>query len=122
MRKPVVVMERPPTPASLTELANNDDNLVRELGILALTVDERIGAILSGLRRLSGVAVAAIPSEFAGLNPGLGTGDVIYELNGARINSLEELRTALASKKTHDPIALLIERRGQLEYVTLEME
>jgi S1-C subfamily serine protease len=85
-------------------------------------VDARVSAILPDLRRPTGVAVAAIPSEFAGLNPGLGTGDVIYELNGARINSLEELRTALAAKKTHDPIALLIERQGQLQYVTLEIE
>jgi serine protease Do len=122
MQKAVVLMERPPTPANLTELANNDENLVRELGILALTVDERINAILPGLRRLSGVAVAAIPSEFAGLNPGLGTGDVIYELNGARITSLEELRAALKGKRIHDPAALLIERRGQLQYVTFELE
>jgi serine protease Do len=122
LQKKVTLAERPPLPASLTELANNDDNLVRQLGILALTVDARVSAILPDLRRPTGVAVAAIPSEFAGLNPGLGTGDVIYELNGARINSLEELRTALAAKKTHDPVALLIERQGQLQYVTLEIE
>ena len=122
IQKKVVLLERPPTSASLTELANDDDNLVRELGILALTVDARVNAILPVLRRLSGVAVAAIPSEFAGLNPGLGTGDVIYEMNGGRINSLEELRAALAAKKTHDAIALLVERRGQLQYITLEME
>ncbi len=43
-------------------------------------------------------------------------------MNGAHINSLEELRSALASKKVHDPVALLIERQGQLQYVTLEIE
>lgn len=122
LQKTVTVMERPPSPTNLSELANDDDNLVRQLGILALTVDEKVSAILSGLRRLSGVVVAAIPAEFAGLNPGLGTGDVIYELNGARVSSLEGLRSALAAKRTHDPIALLIERKGQLQYVTLEME
>jgi S1-C subfamily serine protease len=122
MKKTVAIVERPPEPASLAELATNDENLVRQLGILALTVDERVNAILPGLRRLAGVVVVAIPSEFAGLNPGLGTGDVIYEMNGAHINSLEELRTALAAKKTHDPVALLIERGGQLQYVTLEIE
>jgi serine protease Do len=122
MQVKVVLMEKPPSPASLTELADDDENLVRQLGILALTVDEKVNGILPGLRRLTGVAVAAIPYEFAGLNPGLSTGDVIYELNGARINSLEELRTALAAKKVRDPIALLIERHGQLQYVTLELE
>jgi len=122
LQKTVAVVEGPSSPANLIELANRDDNLVRELGILALTVDEKVNSILPGLRRLSGVAVAAVPAEFAGLNPGLGTGDVIYELNGARIKSLEDLRAALASKKIHDPIALLIERGGRLQYISLELE
>jgi len=122
MSKKVVLAERPPTPESLSELANSDANLVRRLGILALTVDAKVTAILPGLRRLTGVAIAAIPAEFAGLNPGLIAGDVIYELNGSRINSLEELRTTLDAKKTHDPIALLIERDSELQYVTLELE
>jgi S1-C subfamily serine protease len=121
-QKNVTVMERPPSPANLTELANHDDNLVRQLGILAVTVDEKVSTILSGLRRLNGVAVAGIPTEFAGLNPGLGTGDVIYELNGGRVRSLEEVRSTLAAKKIHDPIALLIERGGQLQYITAELE
>ena len=122
LQKTVAVIEGASSPASLTELANRDDNLVRELGILALTVDGKVNSILPGLRRLSGVVVAAVPAEFAGLNPGLGAGDVIYELNGARINSLEDLRTALAAKKIHDPIALLIERGGRLQYISLELE
>jgi serine protease Do len=118
----VSVLEGPRSAASLTELANDDDNLVRELGILALTLDEKVSDILSKLRRLSGVVVAAIPTEFAGANPGLLTGDAIYELNGTRLYSLDDLRKALASKHMHDPIALLVEREGRLIYVTLELE
>ena len=49
-------------------------------------------------------------------------GDAIYELNGSRIGALEELRTALDAKKAGDPIALLIERSGQLVYVSFELE
>ncbi len=67
----VTVLEAPRSPSSLNELANSDDNLVRQLGILALTLDEKVTGILSGLRRLSGVVVAGIPAEFAGANPGL---------------------------------------------------
>ena len=118
----VTVLEAPRSPSSLNELANSDDNLVRQLGILALTLDEKVAGILSGLRRLSGVVVAGIPAEFAGANPGLLTGDVIYELNGERLLSLEDLQKALAPKKTHDPIVLLVERQSQLRYVTLELE
>jgi serine protease Do len=122
MQIKVPIMEAPRSPANLTEVANGDDNLVRQLGILAVTLDEKVTGILPNLRRLSGVVVAAIPAEFAGANPGLLTGDVIYELNGIHLTSLEDLQKALAGKKTHDPIALLVERQGQLVYVTLELE
>jgi serine protease Do len=118
----VPILEAPRSATNLTDLANSDDNLVRQLGILALTLDDKVTGILSGLRRLSGVVVAGIPAEFAGANPGLITGDAIYELNGEHLHSLEELQKALAAKKTHDPVVLLVERQSQLRYVTLELE
>jgi len=118
MSKTVAVIERKNQPGQLEDLVNYDAALVRRLGILAMTVDEKVTAILPDLRRLSGVAVAAVPAEFAGLNPGLLPGDVIYELNNRRIASLDELRDALKDKKSGDPIALLVERFGQLIYVT----
>jgi len=94
----------PRSPEDLEELASRDAHLIRRLGVLALTLDERVTPILPDLRRLSGVVVAAIPAEFAGLNPGLIAGDAIYELNGSRIGTLEELRTALDGKKTEIPL------------------
>jgi membrane-associated protease RseP (regulator of RpoE activity) len=122
LQKTVAVLARPRSPEDLEELASRDAHLIRRLGVLALTLDERVTPILPDLRRLSGVVVAAIPAEFAGLNPGLIAGDAIYELNGSRIGALEELRTALDAKKAGDPIALLIERSGQLVYVSFELE
>jgi serine protease Do len=122
MKKTVTVMERPNSPAGLADLASHDARLVRELGILALTVDERVTSILSDLRRLYGVAVAAIPAEFLASNPGLAAGDVIYEMNGKRIASLQALMTELASRKTGDPVALLVERDGRLIFVSFELE
>lgn len=122
MSKTVAVLDRNNEPGQLEELANSDAALVRQLGILAVTVDERVNAILPNLRRLSGVAVAAVPTEYAGLNPGLVAGDVIYSLNNQRIASLDELRDALKARKAGDPIALLVERYGQLIYVTTTLE
>jgi serine protease Do len=118
----VAILERKSAPSQLEELVNYDAALVRQLGILAMTVDEKVTAVLPDLRRLSGVAVAAVPAEYAGLNPGLLTGDVIYELNNQRLASLDELRDALKARKTGDPIALLVERYGQLIYVTATIE
>jgi serine protease Do len=118
----VAVLDRKSAPGQLEDLVNYDTALVRRLGILALTVDERVNAIMPNLRRLSGVAVAAVPEEYAGLNPGLLAGDVIYELNTQPVPTLEDLRKALNSKKRGDPIVLLVERLSQLIYVTAEME
>jgi serine protease Do len=122
MSKTVAVLERKNQPSQLEDLVNYDAALVRQLGILAMTVDEKVTAILPDLRRLSGVAVAAVPAEFAGLNPGLQAGDVIYSLNNQRIASLDELRNALNGKKSGDAIAFLVERYGQLIYVSAALE
>jgi serine protease Do len=122
MSKTVAILERANEPSRLEDLANYDAALVRQLGILAVTVDEKVTPILPNLRRLSGVAVAAVPAEYAGLNPGLMAGDVIYSLNNQGIASVDALRDALKDKKYGDPIALLVERYGQLVYVTASLE
>ena len=122
LQKTVTIVERPRSPGTLADLADDDSNLIRELGILALTLDDKVTLILPDLRRLSGVVVAAIPEEFVGLNPGLEPGDVIYEFNHTPIRSLEDLRAALKSKKPGDPIALLTEHEGTLGYVAFKLE
>ena len=99
MQKTVAILERPNSPVALADLVEWPANLVRELGILAMTLDEKVTPELPETRRLYGVVVAAIPVEFAALNPGLRPGDLIYELNAVRVHSLEELREALSELK-----------------------
>ena len=118
----VAVLVKPQSPGDLATLANRDAHLVRRLGILALTLDEKVTPILPDLRRLSGVVVAAVSLEFAAINPGLIAGDAIYEINGIPVKTLDELKVALDGKKRGEPIALLIERGGQLQYVAFELE
>ena len=118
----VAVLEQDNQPGRLGDLANSDATLIRELGILAVTLDEKVTPILPDLRRLSGVVVVAVPAEYEGLNPGLIAGDVIYSLNNVRVASLADLQNALKEKKTGDPIALLVERNTQLIYVTAVLE
>jgi serine protease Do len=118
----VAVLERKNEPRQLEDLVDYDSALVRRLGILALTLDEKVLPSMPDLRRLYGVAVAAVPSEYAGLNPGLVAGDVIYSVNNQNVRSLDELRNALKAQKTGDPIVLLVERLGQLIYVTAALE
>jgi serine protease Do len=122
IRKIVAVVERPNSPLALADLVSSQANLVKELGILALTLDEKVTPSLRDTRRLNGVVVAAIPAEYAALNPGLKAGDVIYSLNTTKIGSLEDLRAALAGLKTGDPVVLLVESDGTLGYVSLKLE
>src|SRR5262249_6760097 len=122
MQKTVAILEKPNSGLALEDLVNGQSNLVRRLGILAVTLDERVTPILSNTRRLYGVVVAAIPAEYAALNPGLKAGEVIYELNKTKIHSLDELRTALEALKAGDPVVLLTERDGTLGYVSFTLE
>ncbi len=118
----VAILERPNSPLVLADLVNDKANLVKELGILAITLDEKVTPDLPETRRLYGVVVAAIPAEFAALNPGLAPGDVIYELNAKKVRSLDELRAALGAVKSGNPVTLLVEHEGTLGYVSLTMD
>jgi len=121
-QKTVVILERPNSSGGLVDLVNNQSNLVRRLGILALTLDEKVTPLLPPTRRLDGVVVAAIPIEFAAFNPGLKAGDIIYTLNKNKVGSLEDLRNALKGLKPGDPVALLVERDGTLGYTSFTLE
>jgi serine protease Do len=122
LTKTVAVVERKNEPGQLEDLASYESALVRELGVLAVTLDEKVNALMPNLRRLAGVVVAAVPAEFAGLNPGLIEGDVIYSMNNIQIANMEQLRAALTTKKSGDPITFHVERAGQLIYVTAALE
>jgi serine protease Do len=118
----VVIQDRQNEPGQLEDLANYDAALIRELGIMVVTLDDKVRNILPNLRRDAGVAVAAVPTEYAALNPGLVAGDVIYAMNGGPLAAVDELRAALQSRKSGDPLAFLVERLGQLVYVTATLE
>lgn len=122
MQKKVTILERPKSTMALADLANGNANLVRELGILAMTLDEKVTPSLPETRRLYGVVVAAIPAEYTAFNPGLKAGDVIYSLNQTKIASLEDLRAALAELKPGDPAVLLVESDGTLGYASFKKE
>lgn len=106
----------------LEELAAQNGQLIRPLGILALTLDESMTATLPALQRTKGVVAAAIPAELDGANPGLEAGDVIYEVNGRGVTSANQLSEELSARKPGDPVALLVESHGTLGYVAFSYE
>jgi len=107
---------------ALPDLANARENLVSRLGILALTLDDRLRSMLGTPRNPSGVVVVGRVADFMSSATGLETGDVIHSVNQTSIDSLSSLRTALNLIKSHDPVVLQVERGGGLLWLTFEME
>jgi serine protease Do len=118
----VPVVEEPESQYDdLAELVNPDKSLVRGLGILGVEINPEIAGMLEDLRIASGVIVAARAAD-ATQETGLKTGDVIHAFNGAKIDSLEGLRTAVGRLKPGDSVALQIERDEILMYLSFELE
>jgi serine protease Do len=106
----------------LAGLADPDRSQIPRLGILGIAVDKRTESMFPNLRGEYGVVVAArTESPRAGVS-GLQIGDVIHEVNGVIVSTVEALRGALEPMKRGDPVALFVEREGKLLYVAFDME
>ena len=117
----LVPVQEPHQADRLEEFADPAEALIPVLGVLGVTVDKRIRAIAGDLRLPSGVIVAARAQNPGGLDTGLQVSDVIYTVNGDFVVTVDELKAALARLKPGDPVALLIERSGQLQYLAFDM-
>lgn len=118
----VAVLERPKDPDRLLSLVRGEQNFVPQLGVLAVDLDERVTPLLPALRKLSGVVVAGVIAQIAAQEEGLHTGDVIYSINGEPVRGLGDLKTALGRLKQGQPVAVQLERLGQLQYVVQSLE
>ena len=106
----------------LADVTDPRKSHIGRLGIFGLDFNDELRSILPDLRIASGVVVIGQATQFNSANTGLRTGDVIHALNRTPIDSLEQLRSAVAQLKAGDPVVLRIERRGQLQYLAFEME
>src|SRR5215831_15509081 len=116
----VAVTESQSDPERFTDMVNPENNLVSKLGILGVTIDDKIRHVLSDLRLPDGVLVAAqvgVPSYF-GDRPR--EGDVIHAVNSHRITSVEMLRSELDRLNSEEPIVLQVERESVLMFLVLE--
>ena len=118
----IPVHEKPDSPERFADMVDPARNLVPELGILAIQLDEKLRALLPGLRHDYGVVVGArsgnAPYEGQGFQPG----DVIYELNTTPVVSLDMLKTLVKDLKSSDAAVFQVERNGKLRYVALVIE
>lgn len=105
----------------LADLVDPEKNLIRRLGILAIEIDEKIAAMLPSLREPSGIIVVARVAGSASETP-LMTGDVIHAINGSAVSTIEGLRSWLDNLKPESPIALQIERDGNMTFLAFQLE
>jgi len=106
----------------LADLVTTEQSKVPQLGILALTLDDKLRSMLLPLRTRFGVIVAGKYSEGTYFGEATLPGDVIYAVSGRFVDTIESFRSALDDLKTADAIVLQVERLGTFHYVVLESD
>jgi serine protease Do len=122
IEKQVAVLERKHDPDRILSLLIGESNTIRRLEILVVELDEKVTPLLPALRRLSGVVVAGQTSGSPDRKENLLPGDVIYECNNKRVRNIAELKSILAELDVKSPVALHIERQGQLQFLLIEAD
>jgi len=118
----IPVTEKQDVQERLTDLVTKEQAKIPQLGILALTLDEKLRSMLPPLRNPFGVVVAGKETYGAYEGEGPLPGDVIYAVNGMPVDSIDLLRSVLDDLKSADAIALQVERLGSLHYLVLETD
>jgi serine protease Do len=103
----------------LADVADPVKSHIGSLGILALDFDDKL---FPDARVGAGVIVIGAARSFNSVDTGLRPGDVIHSMNHAPIQSVEQLKSAVAQLKPGDAAVLQIERSGQMQYLSFEME
>lgn len=118
----IPVFEARNEPDQLSEFADPSKDLIPRLGILGLTVTEKLTPYIGDLRIPSGVIVASIVDDRLAVDSGLLQGDVIHSLKGTPITNVDNLRSEFNSLKPGEAATMQVERNGRLTYVTFMME
>ena len=119
----VPVVERPDDPQRFEDFVTEQDNAIPRLGILGLTLDEKLLPLLPPLRVQQGVLVAAkMANGGAHFGDDLSAGDLIYAVNGKMIQDTPSLVAALELVPADSPLVLQVERAGRLQFVVFESE
>ena len=118
----IPVMEQKNDIDQLGDLVDPQKDLIAKLGIFGVEITGDLAAQVEDLRDSSGVIVAALAEDAAGVEADLQPGDVIHALNGKTIKTLAALREGLKSMPSGAAGALQIERDGKYQFVTFEME
>jgi serine protease Do len=117
----VAIAERQGDPTRFADLVTPDRHLVQRLGVLGLDLTASLAGALGGVRGIGGVLVAARALN-TGAEYGLAVADVILAVNGTPVRNLAELRSIIGRLPDNAPVALQIQREGQLLFLSFEIE
>lgn len=96
-------------------------SVVKQLGIVGVTLNDKNRLARLGLRSKTGVLVVARVAH-TDVQTGLLAGDLIRAMNGTEVQAVENLRYLLDRRKSGDAIVLQVERHGRLRFLSFENE
>ena len=117
----VPLVERSDPSDLFREMVTPEKNLVSRLGLLALDLTPELARMIPGVRAEQGVVVAGVTSDSRG-EAGPAPGDVIYGVNGERVTSLANLRSAIQPLGADSTVVLHVGRQGQLRFLAVTLE
>ena len=97
--------------------------IVRQLGVVATTVDQQVANMFTTpLRENSGVLIVARTIAASAIDSDLQPGDIIHTVNTTRILKVDDFVNALSNAHPGDFVVMQIERQGQLQFMTSEVD
>jgi len=102
---------------SVTTMADPQQNLVPELGILGVEITKELAASATGLRDPYGIIVVARAAGSASEVP-LQPRDIIRSVNNQRTSTLQDLKDSMRFVKSGAPVTLQVQRDGRLMFVS----
>ena len=119
------------TEATIEKGSNDKDDLldqielqksvVKQLGIVAVTLPDKNRVARSEFRSKTGVLVAGRVVH-TDVDTGLSVGDLIRSVNGTDVQGVENLRVLLDRYKSGEAIVLQVERHGHFRFLSFESE
>jgi serine protease Do len=106
----------------LADVADPKKSQIEALGVLGLDLDDKVYSMVPEVRISKGVIVIGQAPALNSAHTGLRPGDVIHSLNRTPVESVQQLKLAVAQLKSGDAAVLRIERKKQFQYLAFEME
>jgi S1-C subfamily serine protease len=110
------------------KLENHDqekqDSKVSTLNVLGMVITEidHVPALRSGMEMVAGLIVKKVRWGGEADQAGVTTGDIISEVNGIPVITLNDLKITLAEHEGQEPIRFLFRRVGTTRYLALPFE